>query len=115
MALKRIQLEGGDVSLVRPWRRAHGSTGCSIAPRLPRTVAEAVDSFSRNCRTPAIRAPNDAELVRSLIRHHERVQAGKLDASRQPKRPWAGVERERGTVIDPRYAPDERTGPAGQH
>ena len=80
-------------------------------PRLDRSVAEAVRDFSLAV-DPAVRARNDTELVRELIRHHERVQAGKLDASRQPKRPWVEM-RGNNAVIAPRYALDERPGKPG--
>ena len=110
LALKSIHLSGGDAPLVhlgdtlREALTQHGA-------RLPRTVAEAVHGFSRNVE-PAIRARNDADLVRSLIRHHERVQAGKLDASRQPKRPWAELNGNE-IRIDPRYAPESRPAKPG--
>ena len=107
VALKSIQLAGGDASLVHLGDALKEALMRHRA-RLPQTVAEAVDVFSRNVE-PAIRAQNDAELVYSLVRHHERVQAGKLDASRQPKRPWAELSGNE-VRIDPRYAPD--SGPA---
>ena len=107
VALKSIQLAGGDASLVHLGDALKEALMRHRA-RLPQTVAEAVDVFSRNVE-PAIRAQNGAELVYSLIRHHERVQAGKLDASRQPKRPWAELSGN-DVRIDPRYAPD--SGPA---
>ena len=107
VALKSIELAGGDASLVHLGDTLKEALMQHRA-RLPHTVAEAVHVFSRNVE-PAIRARNDAELVRSLVRHHERVQAGKLDASRQPKRPWAELNGNE-VRIDPRYAPD--IGPA---
>lgn len=103
VALKNIHLAAGDSSLVH-LGDALKEALMQHRARLPHTVAEAVHVFSRNVE-PAIRARNDAELVRSLIRHHERVQAGKLDASRQPKRPWAELNGNEAR-IDPRYAPD---------
>ena len=74
-------------------------------------MAEAVRDFSLAV-DPTVRARNDTELVRGLIRHHERAQAGKLDASRQPKRPWVEL-RGNNAVIAPRYALDERPGKPG--
>ena len=79
--------------------------------RLDRSVAEAVRDFSLSV-DPAVRPRNDSETVRELIRHHERVQAGKLDASRQPKRPWVEL-RGNHAVVAPRYALDERPGKLG--
>ena len=58
--------------------------------KLPRSVATAVRAFSLAVEN-AVRAGNDKELALGLVRHHERVQVGKLDASRQPKLPWAEV------------------------
>ena len=55
-----------------------------------------------------MRAPNDAQTVRELILHHGNVQAGKLDASRQPKRPWVELRGNNHAEIAPRYALDER-------
>lgn len=107
VALNSIELAGGDASLVQLGDTLQEALTQHRA-RLPRTVADAVPGFFRNVE-PAIRSRNDAELVRSLIRHHERVQAGKLDASRQPKRPWAELNGNE-VRIDPRYAPD--IGPA---
>ena len=105
VALKSIQLAGGEASLGHLGDELKEALAQHRA-RLPHPVAEAVHAFSLAV-APAIRAQNDTELVRDLIRHHERVQAGKLDASRQPKRPWVEL-RGNEVVIDPRYAPDER-------
>ena len=58
--------------------------------QLPSSVATAVCAFSLAVEN-TVRAGSDKELALNLIRHHERVQAGKLDASRQPKLPWAEV------------------------
>ena len=79
--------------------------------RLDRSVAEAVRDFSLAVES-VVRTRNDTELVHELIRHHERVQAGKLDASRQPKRPWVEL-RGNNAVISPRYALDETPGKPG--
>ena len=73
---------------------------------LPDSMARALRDFSLAVE-PAIRARKDAALVHELVRHHERVQAGKLDASRQPKLPWVEL-RGSDVVIAPRYALDER-------
>ena len=104
VALKSIHLDGGDASLAHLGDKLKEVLAQRRAS-LPEPVAEAVHAFSLAV-APAVRVQNDAELVRSLIRHHERVQAGKLDASRQPKRPWVEL-RGNEAVIDPRYAPDE--------
>ena len=105
VALKSIQLADRDASLAHLGDELKEVLAQRRA-RLPHPVAEAVHAFSLAV-TPAVRAQTDAELVRRLIHHHERVQAGKLDASRQPKRPWVEL-RGNEAVIDPRYAPDER-------
>ncbi len=104
VALKGVQLTAGDESI------AHLGDALNTAlaqhrALLPHSVAEAVNAFSLAV-APAVRAKNDEELVRGLVRHHERVQAGKLDASRQPKHPWVELN---GTnlVVAPRYALDE--------
>ena len=74
--------------------------------RLPRPVATAVHAFSLAV-DPTVRARDDKELAINLIRHHDRVQAGKLDASRQPKHPWAETKGNQ-LEIAPRYALEDR-------
>ena len=71
---------------------------------LPRSIADAVHRFSL-AAAPMAGARTGADLVSALIGHHERVQAGKLDASRQPKLPWVEL-RGSDVVIAPRYALD---------
>ena len=78
------------------------------ATRLPRSVAEAVRGFSVAVQ-PTVRARNDREVALGLISHHDRVQSGKLDASRQPKAPWATVRRNE-IIVAPRYALEDRPG-----
>lgn len=108
--VKSLQLRRGNGSLdrladtLKKVLERHG-TG------LERSVAEALCDFSAAV-DPAVRARNDAQTVRELICHHERVQAGKLDASRQPKHPWVEL-RGNHAVIAPRYALDERPGKPG--
>ena len=103
--LKSIHLVSGNASLAR-LRDALMGALARHRSLLPHSVAEAVHAFSLAVE-PVVRAQNDAELVRGLIRFHERVQAGKLDASRQPKRPWVELNGNE-VKIDPRYALDER-------
>ena len=108
--LVSLRLRRGNGSLARLGDALKGALE-RHGPRLDRSVAESVHDFSRAI-DPAVRARDDTELVRELIRHHERVQAGKLDASRQPKRPWVEL-RGNNVVIAPRYALDERPGKPG--
>lgn len=72
------------------------------AEHLPATVAEAARKFSL-AMEPAVQARNDQGLIGALVRHHERVQGGKLDASRLPKVPWVKLQ---GSILEvaPRYA-----------
>ncbi len=103
--LKSLQLYRGNGSLDRladTLKRVLERHGTG----LDRSVATAVCDFSAAV-DPAVRARNDAQAVHELIRHHEHVQAGKLDASRQPKRPWVEL-RGNHAVIAPRYALDEK-------
>ena len=102
--LNLMRIENGDVPLQRVGDALKDALERSDA-RLPRSVRMAVGDFSHAVQ-PAVRARNDAELVRELIHHHERVQGGKLDASRQPKLPWAEL-RGREVEIDGRYMLDE--------
>lgn len=98
-----IRLLGGGTSLEHlgdALKNALAANGAS----LPQSVSEAVLGFSLAVE-PAVHARDDADLVRSLIRHHERVQAGKLDASRLPKLPWVEL-RGNDVVVSPRYAID---------
>ena len=108
--LKNLRLRRGTKSLARRGDALKGALeryGTGLDP----TVAKVVRDFSLAV-DPAVRARNDMELVRELICHHERVQAGKLDASRQPKHPWVEL-RGNNAVIAPRYALDERPGKPG--
>ena len=105
VSLESLRLRRGSGSLARLGDALKGALE-RHGTRLDRSVATAVRGFSLAVE-PAIRAQNDAELVRELIRHHERVQDGKLDASRQPKRPWVEL-RGNDVLIVPRYAHDER-------
>ena len=102
--LKSVQLRRGNGSLADLDDTLKGALAQHGA-RLPHSVNEAVHRFYRDVKR-AVRAPNDRELVRALICHHERVQAGKLDASRQPKRPWVELSGS-DVVIAPSYALDE--------
>ena len=108
--LKSLQLRRGNGSLARV-----ADTLKKVLERhdtrLDRSVAEAVRDFSLAV-DPAARARNNSETVRELICHHERVQAGKLDASRQPKHPWVEL-RGNHAVIAPRFALDEKPGKPG--
>ncbi len=101
---KSIGLAGGSAPLEElgdALKAALSTHGAS----LPHSVADAVHGFCLAVE-PAVRARDDARLVEGLVRHHERVQAGKLDASRQPKLPWVEF-RGQDVVVAPRYALDE--------
>ena len=103
--LSSIRIAAGDVSLAHlgdALNRALEQHGAD----LPDSAAATVRGFSLAVES-AVRARNDTELIRNLIRHHERVQSGKLDASRQPKLQWMEL-RENDVVVAPRYALDER-------
>ena len=81
------------------------------AAGLPGHVAQAVRAFLLAVE-PAFRASTRAGLVRALVGHHQRVQSGKHDASRQPKMPWIELLGDK-VIISPRYAlaePPERSG-----
>ena len=107
VALKSIRLRRGNGSLARLGDALKGALE-RHGPRLDRSVAEAVHDFSRAVDS-AVRARKNTELACELIRYHECVQAGKLDASRQPKRPWVELCGNN-AVIAPRYALDEKPG-----
>jgi hypothetical protein len=46
----------------------------------------------------------------ALLKHHDRVQSGKSDPSRQPKQPWVEL-RQREIVVAPRFALDALPSP----
>ena len=69
---------------------------------LPAHVSSAVRQFLAAVK-PALESSSGSELVVQLCRHHERVQSGKLEASRQPKQPWI-VLKDRSIVVAPRFA-----------
>ena len=75
-------------------------------PQLPPPVSAAVHGFSLAVE-PIVGAPNDTHLLRRLISHHERVQGGKMDVSRQPKLPWVKLQGN-SLEVAPRYFLDER-------
>ena len=108
--LRSLQLRCGNGSLARLGEALKGALE-RHGTRLDYSVANAVRDFSLAVE-PAVRARNDRELVGELIRHHERVQAGKLDASRQPKCPWVELQGNKAKIA-PRYALDERPGKPG--
>lgn len=109
--LKSIQLSAGRASLEQL-----GVTLTAVLDKsrsdLPRTVAEAVQGFY-SAVAATLRARNDAELGQALISHHERVQAGKLDASRQPKACWVEI-RGGEAVVSPRFALEARPEPPSE-
>ena len=76
------------------------------AADLPYGVTNAVRSFLLALE-PTLQAPSPLDRTTRLLRHHERVQAGKTDASRQPKQPWMEL-RQKDVVVAPRYALRER-------
>ena len=108
--LESLRLRRGNGSLARFGDTLKGALE-RHGTRLDHAVVKAVRDFSLAV-DPTVRTRNDTELVRELIRYHERVQAGKLDASRQPKHPWVEL-RGNNAVIASRYALDERPGKPG--
>ena len=68
------------------------------AGALSAVVASAAREFLAAIQ-PILHATTAEEFVRRLIRHHGRVQGGKLDASRQPKQPWVAFQGKREASI----------------
>jgi hypothetical protein len=108
--IKDIKIDSVEVPLLRLGDELKGAL-VRQAEFLPASVADVVRRFSLAVE-PVVSAKNDADLVRSLVRHHERVQGGKFDASRQPKLPWVET-RGNDVVVAPRYSLDERPEPPG--
>lgn len=75
------------------------------AGALPAVVISTARGFLAAIQ-PILDATTADEYVRQLVRHHGRVQGGKLDASRQPKQPWVAFvgDREASIKIAPRFA-----------
>jgi len=73
-------------------------------PALPRAVSSPVRQFLVAVE-PVCQAKDAASLLVELLRHHERVQSGKSDPSRQPKQPWVEL-RPREVLVSPRFALD---------
>lgn len=71
---------------------------------LPRETATPVRQFLANVR-PALEAGAKDVFLQAICTHHERVQAGKLDASRQPKQTWLSLQDDK-LLISPRFAID---------
>lgn len=73
-------------------------------PGLPRGVASPVRQFLVAVE-PVCQAKDAPSLMVALLKHHERVQSGKSDPSRQPKLPWVEL-RPREILVSPRFALD---------
>lgn len=101
IAVSAIDLTGSKKSLPKL-----GDTLMSVleqhAMNLPAPVTETVRGFWLAVK-PTVKASSNGELVFALVRYHERVQSGKLDASRQPKLPWM-ESRGNHIVVSPRYS-----------
>jgi hypothetical protein len=72
--------------------------GCA----LPKAVQSGLGQFLKGLQ-PVLNARSASGFVEQLCRYHERVQSGKLDASRQPKHPWVSL-RDNHIEIAPRFA-----------
>lgn len=73
-------------------------------PDLPRETATPVRQFLANVR-PVLEAGTKDAFLQAICSHHDRVQAGKLDASRQPKQAWVTLQDDH-FVVSPRFAID---------
>lgn len=73
-------------------------------PELPRETAAPVRQFLANVR-PVLEAGTRDAFLQAICSHHDRVQAGKLDASRQPKQAWVELQDDK-LVVSPRFAID---------
>lgn len=71
---------------------------------LPKETATPVRQFLANVR-PLLEAGSKGAFLQAICSHHDRVQAGKLDASRQPKQAWVQLQDDH-LVISPRFAID---------
>ena len=71
-------------------------------PDLPRETATPVRQFLANVR-PVLDAGTKDAFLQAICIHHDRVQAGKLDASRQPKQAWVTLQDDH-LVVSPRFA-----------
>jgi hypothetical protein len=71
-------------------------------PELPSGVASTLRQFLVAV-TPVCQAKDAASVMVALLKHHERVQSGKIDPSRQPKQPWVEL-RPREVLVSPRFA-----------
>lgn len=71
-------------------------------PGLPPGVASTLRQFLVAV-TPVCQSKDAASVMVALLKHHERVQSGKIDPSRQPKQPWVEL-RTREVLVSPRFA-----------
>lgn len=99
-----VGLPGGLIELGEALQQAISAP----AGALPAGVASAAREFLAAVQ-PILQTATAEEFVKQLIRHHGRVQGGKLDASRQPKQPWVALvgDREASIKIAPRFALNE--------
>lgn len=114
--LLSLDSRGVPVALEKATRVVDGTTelavrGISLRDRLdnsvelPRSIVHAVRQFLSSVQ-PALDAGSPRQLVLELCKHHEQVQGGKLDVSRQPKQPWVALQ-DGAIVVAPRFARDE--------
>jgi hypothetical protein len=73
-------------------------------PELPREVSTPMRQFLTHVR-PILDSRSKFGFLQELCAYHERVQAGKLDVSRQPKQAWVQL-RGGALVVAPRFAID---------
>lgn len=78
---------------------------------VPREIASPVRQFLGSVQS-VLDAESPRQFVLEVCKHHERVQSGKLDASRQPKQPWVALQ-DSAIVVAPRFAIDGHPDPRG--
>lgn len=84
---------------------------------VPREISSSVRQFLSSVQ-PILDAGSSIRFLQEMLRHHDRVQGGKLDVSRQPKRPWVELQ-DGDIVVAPRFAikgiPEPRAANAFTH
>lgn len=91
--------------------------GSELAKRLdafsavPREITSPLRQFLGSVQS-VLDVESPRQFVLEICRLHERVQSGKLDASRQPKQPWIALQ-DGAIIVAPRFAVDVGRDPRG--
>lgn len=99
-----IPTAAGDTPALATDHTALGESLTAEGPNLPPAVRRVLGDFFQDT-LPLANAKTPVDRAAAIVRHHEGVQGGKFDASRQPKRPWVELQGSK-ILVSPRFALD---------